>query len=256
MSESNVDGIVLKVRRQDSPSGSPYWETFHLPKLPNGNVVSYLQHIQRNPKNSVGQIVAPIVWESSCLEEVCGACTMKVNGHPRQSCTSLISDPEVCQGGVISLEPADSFPVVRDLIVNRSRMFDALKKVKAWVNVDGYHDLGPGQRSTQKSQQEAYKFSECMTCGCCVEACPQVTLENDFIGPAALGQTYLFNMDATGKADADDRLEALMGEGGIHRCGNAQNCVEVCPKDIPLVDAIGSLNRQLTKKMFRDFFGG
>jgi len=249
---TNEDVIVLKVKRQDSPEGNPYWETFSLPKLPNANIVSYLQYIQRNPTNASGQKVAPIVWESSCLEEVCGACTMNINGKPRQSCTALV----VNLGSEITLEPAGSFPVVRDLIVDRSRMFKALKKVKGWVEVDGYHDLGPGPRIPRKTQQEAYKYSECMTCGCCLEACPQVTLNNDFVGPAALGQVNLFNMDPTGQFDADERLDALMGEGGIHRCGNAQNCVEVCPKEIPLTDAIGSLNRQLTKKMFKDFFGG
>jgi len=199
---ANEDCITLRVRRQDGPDGNPYWEEFAMPKMPNANVVSYLQHIQRNPKNSSGQTVAPVVWESSCLEEVCGACTMKVNGTPRQSCTALIAN----LGDVVTLEPADSFPVTRDLIVDRSRMFNALKKTKSWVDVDGYHDLGPGQRIDRKTQQLSYKFSECMTCGCCLESCPQVQPNNDFVGPAALGQVSLFNMDPTGQYNADERL--------------------------------------------------
>ncbi len=252
MSETNHDvAIRLRVKRQDGPGENPYWETFHLPDLPNANIISCLQYIQRNPVNAKGQRVAPVTWESSCLEEVCGACTMVINGKAQQSCTALV----VNTGKDVTLEPASTFPVVRDLTVDRSRMFKALKKVKAWVEVDGYHDLGPGPRIDQETQQESYKFSTCMTCGCCVEACPQVTPDNTFVGPAALGQVKLFNTHPTGAMKADERLEALLDEDGIANCGNAQNCVEVCPKEIPLTEAIASVNRQLTGKMFRDFLG-
>ena len=60
----------------------------------------------------------------------------------------------------IRLEPMTKFPVVRDLAVDRSRMFDALKKVQAWVPADGYHDLGPGERISPEHQHVAYKLSE------------------------------------------------------------------------------------------------
>lgn len=251
MSASDNNAIRIKVKRQDSPGENPYWEEFHLPDLPNANVISCLQHIQRNPVNSHGQPVAPVSWECSCLEEVCGACTMVINGKVRQSCTSLVSE----LGRTVELEPASSFPVVRDLVVDRSRMFKALKDVKAWVEVDGYHNLGPGPRIDQETQQEMYRYSTCMTCGCCVEACPQVSPDNTFVGASAIGQVKLFNMNPTGANAADDRLEALMGEAGIAHCGNAQNCVEVCPKEIPLTEAIASVNRQLTAKVLRDALG-
>ncbi len=65
------------------------------------------------------------------------------------------------------------FPVVRDLLVDRSRIFANLEKVKAWVPVDSYYDMGPGPRQSQDQQQEAYEYSKCMSCGCCLEACPQ-----------------------------------------------------------------------------------
>lgn len=243
--------ITLRVKRQDSPSHNPYWEEFKLPRAEGANVISCLQAVQRDSRNAQGQRVAPVAFECSCLEEVCGACTMVINGKVRQSCTALVKD----LGDTITLEPADTFPVKRDLAVDRQRMFDALKKVQAWVEVDGSHDLGPGPRQSAKAAEENYKFSTCMTCGCCLEACPQVTPETDFIGPAALGQVRLFNAHPTGAFGTDARLEALQGEGGIHRCANAQNCVEVCPKGIPLTEAIASLNRQLTKKIFKDLLG-
>src|SRR5690625_7096831 len=72
----------------------------------------------------------------SCLEEVCGACSMVINGTARQSCAALVDKLEQ----PIRLEPMDTFPVVRDLIVDRERMFDALKQIKAWIPIDGTYE--------------------------------------------------------------------------------------------------------------------
>ncbi|RYG68587.1 succinate dehydrogenase iron-sulfur subunit, partial [bacterium] len=192
--------------------------------------------------------VAPVAWESVCLEEVCGSCTMVINGRVRQACTALI-DQIAPNGEAITIEPMTKFPLVRDLVVDRSRMFNDLKKVKAWVLVDGSHELGPGPRQSQENQEEAYPLSRCMTCGCCLEACPQINDSSNFIGPAAISQVRLFNLHPSGKMHAPERLEALMGDGGVADCGKAQNCVEVCPKEIPLVDSIALMSRATAKQM-------
>ena len=75
------------------------------------------------------------------------------------------------------------------------------------------------------------------------------------MGAAVMSQVVLFNLNPTGALNRDERLETIMGEGGISDCGNAQNCVKVCPKDIPLTTSIGELGRQTTLKAVRDLFG-
>jgi succinate dehydrogenase / fumarate reductase iron-sulfur subunit len=154
----------------------------------------------------------------------------------------------------ITLEPMAKFRVVRDLMVDRSRMFEALKQVKGWIPIDGTYDLGPGPRIAPDQQRFMYSLDQCITCGCCLEVCPQVAREGGFIGAAAVGQALLFNLHPTGKMNADERLAALMGPHGIADCGNAQNCVEACPKEIPLTHAIGEIGRQTTRKWLRDLF--
>ncbi|MGA1597752.1 MAG: succinate dehydrogenase iron-sulfur subunit [bacterium] len=242
--------ITFKIQRQDSQGSQPYWDTFVIPYKSNSNVISCLMDIQKNPVNKDGKKVTPVVWEANCLEEVCGTCTMLINGTARQACSALIDKLEQ----PITIQPLSKFPVVRDLIVDRSRMFEALKKVKAWVPVDGYHDLGPGERISPVQQQTAYKLSECMTCGCCVESCPQYSKSGSFLGPAAISQARLFNMHPTGKNIADERLDSLMQEGGIASCGNAQNCVQVCPKGIPLTESIADVGRQASGRFWRSLF--
>ncbi|MGN8645718.1 succinate dehydrogenase iron-sulfur subunit [Gracilibacillus sp. HCP3S3_G5_1] len=243
--------FTLIVTRQDSPDSPPYEETFKVNYRKNMNIISALMETQRNPINANGERVAPVQWESNCLEEVCGACSMVINGEPRQACSTLVDKLEQ----PIRVAPMSTFPVVRDLVVDRSRMFDSLKKVKAWIPIDGTHDLGPGPRMPEKKRQWAYELSKCMTCGVCLEACPNVNSKSDFIGPAPLSQVRLFNSHPTGEMNKSERLEALMEDGGLAGCGNSQNCVQVCPKGIPLTTSIAALNRDTNIQSFKNFFG-
>jgi len=242
--------IRLIVTRQDGPDAKPYKETFEIDYKPNMNVIGALMAIQKNPVNAEGKRVAPVVWEMSCLEEVCGACSMVINGKPRQACAAIIDKI----GDTITLEPMRTFPVIRDLVIDRSRMFDALKRVKAWIPIDGTYDLGPGPRMAESQRQWAYELSKCMTCGVCLEACPNVNDRSSFIGPAAVSQVRLFNTHPTGAMNKHERLDALMDVGGLEECGNSQNCVQSCPKGIPLTTSIAALNRELTRHAFKKWF--
>jgi succinate dehydrogenase / fumarate reductase, iron-sulfur subunit len=233
--------ITLKIKRQDSPASAPYWEVFVVPYVQGHNVISVLMEIQKHPVNASGKITTPVVWECNCMEEICGACTMLINGEVRQACSALIDSV----GASLTLEPLSKFPVIRDLHVDRTQMFESLKTVSAWIPIDGTYDMGEGPRMAPKHQEEGYQLAKCMTCGCCLEACPQYNSRSTFIGPAPIAQVRLFNLHPTGAMNRDERLETLMGEGGIAECGNAQNCVRVCPKEVPLTKTLSELNKDV-----------
>jgi succinate dehydrogenase / fumarate reductase, iron-sulfur subunit len=240
--------IELRIQRQDSENSAPYWDEFSVAWSENMNVIACLMEIQLNPVNKAGKKVDPIVWESNCLEEVCGACSMVINGKPRQACTALtdrLTQP-------ISIKPLSKFKVVRDLVVDRSPMFAALSKVKAWMPLDGTYDLGPGPKISSEQAERIYTFARCMTCGCCMEACPQYNADSDFIGPAPLGQANLFSQHGSGALNKSERLQTVMGKGGVADCGKSQNCSKACPKDIPLTEAIAELSMETTKQMVKD----
>jgi len=247
------DTYILKIYR--GHPGRQYWEEFEIPFVPFANVIVGLMEIQKNPVNRNGEIVEPVVWEQGCLEEVCGSCSMLINGYPRQACTALVHQIiEKTGNNVITLAPFTKFPLVRDLIVDRGRMFDNLKKVHGWIETDGAYDRGPGPKISQQKQDIMYAFSTCMTCGCCVESCPQSAQDSDFVGPQIFAQVRLFNSHPTGKMQKAERLHVLMEKGGISDCGNAQNCVKVCPKNIPLTDAIAAIGRDVTIQALEDLF--
>ncbi len=231
--------INLKIKRQSGPNEPSYWEEFSIKYKPNMNVVSVLMEIRKNPVNKNGEKTTPVVWDCNCLEEVCGACSMIINGKPQQACSALIDTLQQ----PIQLEPLSKFPVIRDLFVNRDSVLEGFRKVKAWTEIDGSFDIGPGPRFEEDKRKDAYKLSLCMSCGCCMEACPNVNNKSAFIGPAALNQVRLFNEMPLGKMTKAKRLESIMVKGGLADCGNSQNCEQVCPKKIPLTSSIAKLNR-------------
>jgi succinate dehydrogenase / fumarate reductase, iron-sulfur subunit len=233
--------VEIRIKRRKNPESESYWEEFAIPYRPNLNIITCLMEIRKNPVTKEGKKTTPVVWDMNCLEQVCGICTMVINGRARQSCSALVDQLDQ----PITIEPMSKFPNVRDLIVDRSEMFEHLKRVKAWIEIDGTHDLGPGPRQSQDEVAERYAYSRCMTCGCCLEACPQYG-DGNYIGPQAIGMVRLFNMHPSGKMTRDARLEGLTGEDGITNCGNAQNCVRACPMGIPLTKAIYEENREVT----------
>jgi len=247
--------VRIKILRQLDPTSGSHWESFSLPYEEGMNITTVLQRIAARPVTEDQHATTPVAYDANCLEEVCGACTMVINGRVRQACSTLVDNLLKEGEGPIEVRPMTKFSVVRDLVVDRSPMYETLKKIKAWIRVDGYHDLGPGPRIWPKEQDQAYPLSRCMTCGCCVEACPQFSDRSPFIGPAAISQAILFNMHPTGRVDADDRLDVLSKPGGIVDCGNSQNCVKVCPKDIPLTDSIAKAGRETTLYKLRKWFG-
>src|SRR5260370_6861560 len=151
--------VILKIKREENPGGAPGWEEFELTWKPGMNVISAMMEIAANPVTRSGQPTTPIAYDSNCLEEVCGSCAMLVNGRARMACSALVDKLEQ----PITVEPMSKFPVVRDLAVDRSVIFENLKRVQAWLPVDGNYDLGPGPRVQPVEEEHADPFSRCIS---------------------------------------------------------------------------------------------
>jgi succinate dehydrogenase / fumarate reductase, iron-sulfur subunit len=232
--------FILRVYR--GVSGNQYWEEFELELKPYFNITAALMEVQKNPINRKQEKVTPVAWEQGCLEEVCGSCSMLINGRPRQGCTALI-EPLLASSGsnTVMIAPMTKFPLV--------------KEVKAWIEVDDALDRGFGPKISPKVQEAMYVLSTCMTCGCCTEACPQINSHSKFIGPAPISQVRLFNAHPVGKLMEAERLRPMMEEGGVTECGNAQNCAAVCPKNIPLTESIAFVGRSVVKQALKEMVG-
>lgn len=268
--------LTVRVLRQDHPTKPSYWQTFQILYEPSMNVTSVLQRIAANPTTIEGVKSTPVAYDANCLEEVCGSCTMVINGHVRQACSALVDHLLKENSAHIELRPMAKFPVIRDLFVDRQRLFRALEKLQCWIPVDGYYDMGPGPQQSQQQQSQSYVLSTCMSCGCCLDACPQYTrvkleqadaesdedfnhrqddhYDHNFIGAAAMSQGVLMNSHPTGQMSASKRIEAMIAPGGIQNCGKAGNCQAVCPKEIPLMTSWGRAGRAASLHSIRKFF--
>ncbi len=149
--------IKVEIKRQPTPDAPSTTEKFEVPYRPGMNITSLLGEIALNPVDVTGKPTTPITYDSNCLEEICGSCAMLINGKAAMACSALVdklTGPNKDQ--TITLAPLSKFPVVRDLAVDRSVLFENLKKVKAWVPIDGSYDLGAGPRQAPQIQEQRY----------------------------------------------------------------------------------------------------
>ncbi len=196
--------IKVEITRQSGPDGKAVVERFEIPYRPNMNITSLLGEIACEPVTAEGKATTPVTYDSNCLEEICGSCAMLINGKARMACSALVDKLEQ----PIRLAPLSKFPVVRDLAVDRSVLFENLKTVKAWVPIDGSYDLGSGPKQFPQLQEELYPLSNCISCTICMEVCPQFNESTGFVGAATIAQVKLFNNNP-------DRQGA---EGGAAAC--------------------------------------
>lgn len=158
MSEQKTVHFIIE--RQDGPDSKPYTEEFLVPYRPSLNVVAALMEIQKKPVTKDGKKTTPVVWECNCLEKVCGACMMVINGKARQACATLVD--KVSQP--IRLAPARTFPVIRDLQIDRSAMFESLKRIQGWIEIDGTWEVNTAPIQNPYTAATAYEIAHCMTC--------------------------------------------------------------------------------------------
>ena len=236
--------ITLRVRRQASPTAAPRWEGFSLPWRADLSVAAYLAELRdRTLAEALDSGDAPkresVAW-TECPGRCTGACAMRINGGARPACTARVDELGT---DVIILEPLAKFVTVQDLVVDREPMVLNIERLRLGAQL-------PSSPPAAASSDPALAIARCTRCGLCLEACPQVNERSDYLGPAPIVHALLFNSHPSGRANARQRLAAIMGRGGIADCGNAQNCVEICPESIPLTEALGTLARQTSTLWF------
>ena len=235
----------IKMKRQASPIDYPYWEKFQLEYGDDDTILSLLIRLENPADNSV-----PVHHECNCKEEMCGTCTIRINGIPRLSCSTLVADlPASSLRNPIILEPLNKFAVIRDLTVDRSRISQSLSKVKNWVVTDEF--FGSKAEYAQEMQHEMYSYAKCINCGSCYDACPRTSKsQSRYIGPSAIAHVVTMNDHPLGKESSKERLESIMENDGVSKCGKAMVCEKVCPKKVPLVRSITRANREAVHKLF------
>ena len=195
--------VKFEIKRQAHPDSPATWENFELEWRQGMNVISAMMEIAANPVTSEGKPTTPITYDSNCLEEICGSCAMRINGKARMACSALVAEN---LEQPIKVEPLSKFPLVRILQVDRC----VLREPDAREGVgSGRRHLRPRLRPARLSSQQEqpmYPLSNCISCTCSMEVCPQFNEDTNFVGAATIAQVKLFNNHPTGKVFKEERL--------------------------------------------------
>lgn len=219
--------IEISVKRQRSKEEPPYIQKFTYTGEGNLTVADWLAEV--NQKEAKTDRIA---WECGCLEKKCGACAMLVNGYPRLACSVFLK--KAAKRGKIRLEPFRKFPLIKDLMVDRSTIFDTMKDMKLWI-----HEKNPSVFGENRDLQ--YQAGQCLQCGCCLEICPNFLAGKAFAGASAMTEAYR----AIAQNSWGDHREDMKKEYRkrfFSYCGQSFSCQSVCPQNLPLDEMQVRLN--------------
>lgn len=205
----------------------PKTQSYEVPCRPEWKVLDALNFIK-------DEIDPTLSHRWSCRMAVCGSCGMNVDGEPKLTCKTSLAE----YGDTVEVTPLANFPVIRDLVIDMDGFMEKFQSVKPWILVAKEKAAEEGTYKQSPEQLAAFKqFSMCINCMLCYAACPVVSQEPDFLGPAAIALGHRYNMDSRDEGAAE-RNEVFRGEGTIFMCSYANECTEVCPKNVDPAAAI------------------
>ena len=230
---------TFRIRRQASPADAPYWQDFSYQTEDSGaTVATALEDISRRTgtddkcadsgqtripdsasARDAEQDTRPLAWEHSCLQKKCGACAMVIDGVPRLACDTRLSE---LKKEMVTIEPLRKFPVIEDLVVDRSSMMTRLKELSVWFD-------GDAKRS---GEDMAFEASKCLQCGLCLEVCPNFAVGGSFSGMAAMAP--MARLIAKLPDGQRKRLAADYERAVYEGCGKSLACRRGCPAGIDM----------------------
>lgn len=249
----------LRVQRfEPGRDAKPRHQVYEVEDRPGQTVLGALFEVQDLQDGS-------LAFRYSCRGAVCGSCSMLINKVPRLACRTQLREvlgegasrlrafrplegaPEGWDPATeVLVEPLPNFPVVRDLVVDLTRFFEALEEVEPWLVPEGEP---PEDRERTMAHEDVLRLERlvgCLLCALCNGSCPVVGEEGGFLGPAALAKARRFYEDPR-DIRRDGILELLDNEEGIRSCELVYNCVKVCPRNVAPGGAIRKLKEDASR---------
>jgi len=228
----------VRILRQLGPDTPAYWESFDVDVTADMSVAALLDYINYNDDvfDDQGNPTTRIGWECSCLQGMCGACAMVVNGQPVLACETHLRDLE---GSTIEIRPLGKFPVVHDLVVDRTMIHENLKRSNVFIESFDPGNVGKLAKAKRNHWHE-YEIAKCLKCGLCLEVCPNYTSGKHFFGALFANDCYLVAMRNKAKAK---EIKELYDEHFGRDCSKALSCMDVCPVGISTIASMARLNR-------------
>lgn len=249
--------INVRVWRQANRDSQGEMRTYEVDGV--SQDMSFLEMMDLMNEQLTARGEEPVAFDHDCREGICGQCGVVINGRAHgngyapggvPTTTCQLHMRSFSDGATIDIEPwrAGAFPVIKDLVVDRSA-FDRIIASGGFISnsTGGAQDANSLPVGKEKAGK-AFDAATCIGCGACVAACPN--------GSAMLFTSAKIThlaMLPQGQPERYARVKAMVGthdEEGFGGCTNIGECAEVCPKQIPLA-SISQLNRDLISSLFR-----
>lgn len=219
--------IEISVKRQKNRDEKSYIQKFLYTGDGNLTVADWLTEINQTEAKT-----NRIAWECGCLEKKCGACAMLVNGYPTLACSVFLK--KAVKHEKILLEPFHKFPLIKDLIVDCSIIFDTIIHMKIWMNEKNSSDYS-------WDYELQYKAGQCLQCGCCLEICPNFLAGKKFAGASAMVEAYRAIEQNNSDSHRNDMKKEYQKKFFAY-CGQSFSCKSVCPQNLPLDEIQARVN--------------
>ena len=248
----NLINLKLIVWRQNSKKDKGRFEEYNLNDIDVN--MSFLEMFDVLNEKLILENKDPVVFDHDCREGICGACSMHINGRPhgpqKGTTTCQLHMRHFSNGDTIVVEPwrAEGFPVIKDLMVDRSA-FDRIIQSGGYISVNtGNAPDGNSIPINKSDADEAFNAAECIGCGACVAACKNASAML-FVG-AKVNQLSLLPQGKPERSSRVKQMLSQMEEEGFGHCTNTGSCEAECPKEIS-VDNISKLNREYIRSLLK-----
>ena len=230
MDENQVYKLRLRIHRYDPDKQRSWIQDYELEA---GRILRFVDLFRKiNDEQD-----PTLAWPSSCEHGQCGSCSVRINGKPLLACELLVENAvDAFKTTIFEIEPLNVAPVVRDLVIDTTRAYERVDRVKPYIIEPVDPDAEGKANSISAQELDRYvEATRCINCFCCSAAC--ISSHNTFLGPNAMLSTIVRVMDPR-EHEKEQRLKILYSEQGVYRCHTSRACSFVCPKEIDVAHFI------------------